>query len=777
LVEAINRDAVHEAELVRVVAPELNLTELIASYARFGQLNLDEYDVVISGKYPAWMVRHRHHVIHMCHTVRGLYDCYPTDLPTVAKAESVDGRRLIEAVRTLPPGVDGSREIVLSLAQLFAFDVPADHADKAYPGPVARELIRWLDADALHPNRITKYAAISQTVARRDGYFPKGVDVDVVVPPSGLAGLRRGAYRSIFTASRLDHPKRVGLIIDALKHVTMPCSLRIAGAGPMEAQLRAQAGTDDRITFLGHIDDVQLAEEYANALVVPFVPHDEDLGLITLEAQLSAKPVVTCVDSGGSTELVAHDSDGYIVEPTSRAIAAALSRFVLDPQLAEEMGCRGERRARDITWPRLIGRLLPARSASPIVRGRQQVVVLNTYAAEPARHGGQVRVSRLFRELAVDYDVHYVAVTDAHDADAVVVSPGFHQTVIRPSQRMREIEARIAALVGLPVGDVAAFLTIDQSDELVPFARSLARQAAAVVLTHPYLYPLARDLDRAIPVVYDAHNAEWRLKRSLYPHNACGTALAAAVGEAEAAALRRARLVTAVSDDDASALREHAATLADFVVVPNGVDVDTIEFVTDSDRRARRTRWLRSLNSAGWGTKASDVAVFVGSGHPPNLEAARKVVSAAAQLPDVLFVLVGSHVDLLRGLPMTPNVIARGVVEDDELRLLLSVCSVALNPIGNGSGTNIKMLDYFAAGAPAISTPIGVRGLSANHDEQVWLAEPPDLIEAIRTLCVDPDRADRLADAARQQALSFSWTNLGRVFREHIHRVIQSSKR
>ena len=50
------------------------------------------------------------------------------------------------------------------------------------------------------------------------------------------------------------------------------------------------AGDDPRIDFLGAITDSELVEEYANALAVPFVPYDEDLGLITIEAMTRKIP-------------------------------------------------------------------------------------------------------------------------------------------------------------------------------------------------------------------------------------------------------------------------------------------------------------------------------------------------------------------------------------------------------------------------------------------------------------------------------------------------------
>jgi hypothetical protein len=82
------------AELVLIDSPEASAVEVIRSYQTFSDLNLDHFDMVISGKYPAWMVRHRNHVVYMCHPLRGLYDTYPGHLSKVATPQSEVGLAL-----------------------------------------------------------------------------------------------------------------------------------------------------------------------------------------------------------------------------------------------------------------------------------------------------------------------------------------------------------------------------------------------------------------------------------------------------------------------------------------------------------------------------------------------------------------------------------------------------------------------------------------------------------------------------------------------------------
>jgi hypothetical protein len=123
--------------------------------------------------------------------------------------------------------------------------------------------------------------------------------------------------------------------------------------------LREQAAADPRIRFLGYVNDDALVDLYRGALGVLFTPYQEDYGLITIEAMMAGKPIVTTTDSGGPTELVRDGVNGYVVAPTAPSIAAAIQRLVGDHKLAQRLGAAGHERAEQVTWPRVLEALLP----------------------------------------------------------------------------------------------------------------------------------------------------------------------------------------------------------------------------------------------------------------------------------------------------------------------------------------------------------------------------------------------------------------------------------
>lgn len=768
LVEALDA-AGHDAHLVTVPSPEFSFGQLVSSYRSFAELDLSEFDHVISTKYPSWMVRHRSHSVYMLHTLRGLYDTYHlTGLPTAVGSTEPVVLALLAVLRT-PPGTPGVWRTVLRVAQRAVDTLGDDHPALAFPGPLSRALIHWLDQDALAPRNVAFHAANSGTVAGRAGYFPPGVRAVGIPHPSSLRGLHGGPFESLFTASRLDEPKRLDLVIAAMRLLRADVQLRIAGVGPDAERLRALAAGDDRIVFLGRVSEEQLVEEYSTALAVPFVPLDEDMGLVTIEAHLAGKPVITCTDSGGVTDLVRPGVDGLTVEPEPAALAEAMAGLVADRALARRMGEAGRQAAEAITWQPLVEALLPpfAPRRSPTGRRRApgrrgSLVMLSTYPIKPARHGGQLRANRLAAGLARRFDVTTLVLDPATPTPVTTeVAPGLVQTLVGVDPAYHRLEGGLAEAVPVPVGDVAAAAFIAHAPEFLAVLADAVRTADAAVLAHPYLLPALERVGARLPVVYDAHNAETVMKRAMYGSGPEGVRLARVVEAVERAAVRRADLISVCSEQDRESLGRLGPTQADWLLVPNGSDVGSIPFVTGSERSARRERWLSLLAQRTGRPRPGALAIFVGSYHKPNLDAAEVVADLAARLPDVAFLLLGGVGRHLYGRRLPPNLVLTGIVGDTVLRSVMAAADVGLNPMLSGGGTNLKLIEYFAAGLPVVSTEQGVRGIDVTPGREVLVAVPEDFAAAVRATLDDPEAARHRAWRARALAHSrYDWRTL-----------------
>ena len=150
-------------------------------------------------------------------------------------------------------------------------------------------------------------------MAARPEYFLRARRSAQCPLPTSLKGLHRGTVRESLhcepsrrrEASRFAHPRHAARVRRRFRFAS-------PGLAPSISRSAISRRATARIEFLGRISDEQLAHEYSQAFAVPFVPFDEDLGLVTIEAHMSGKPVITCTDTGGVAELVEHAVTGLV---------------------------------------------------------------------------------------------------------------------------------------------------------------------------------------------------------------------------------------------------------------------------------------------------------------------------------------------------------------------------------------------------------------------------------------------------------------------------------
>lgn len=780
---AINDRTHHEAELIKLPSAERTLPEVLASYEAFAGLDLDHFDRVIATKYPAWMVDHPHKTLYLFHPLRGLYDTYHLlGQPTTVSDPADHTFAMMHLMRQAHHR--GALDEFFERWHNALDDLGPDHPDFAFPGPFARLCVRWLDSVATAPGAVKQYLSLSWTVADREGYFPKGVTPAVAYLPADIPAAQptaaKGSY--LFTASRLDGPKRLDLLVDAMAHVPGDIELRIAGTGPQHDALVERAAGDRRIRFLGFTPEEDLAGLYADALAVPFVPLDEDYGLITLEAFAQGTPVVTCTDAGGPAELVKDGVTGLVVPPDPAAIGGALASLVDDPVLAEKLGAAGRERGARITWDGVIDAVLGeerytaeeqarraeaadrAADAAAAAASPDRVVVLTTFAVDEPGHGGQIRARHLYGSLAAHRPVEVVALVDfGHQPGYHQLAPHLTQVVVPRSADHMELAEELSLDLRTPVSDLVAGSHIELTPAYLQAVARACRGASAVILAEPYLEPVIERLGLELPVLYDAYNVEAQLKADVYPASPLGRKLLDQVVDVERRAVRRAQRITTCSMEDARALAVESGRGDDaFAVVPNGTTIPAA-VPTPAERRRRGARWRERYWTAGsMDARPEHVAVFFGSWHPPNLDAAELLMEVAAEAPEVLVLAVGRHGEAFAHHPVPDNLVFTGMVSARAKDSLLAMADVALNPMRIGSGTNLKLLEYLAAGVPVLSTPFGARGIEVIDGEHLQFADPADFAAALRALLADPDGAARRAAAGRALAAErYSWDALG----------------
>lgn len=387
-----------------------------------------------------------------------------------------------------------------------------------------------------------------------------------------------------------------------------------------------------------------------------------------------------------------------------------------------------------------------------------QTTVLDMQPIDPPVGGGRLRLLGLYHGLGEDHQVGYVGTYDWP-------GPGYRNQLLSPTLREELVpltaehfaaaQARAEEAGGRGVIDTAFHTMAHLSPHYVQRAREEARDAEIVVFSHPWIYPLVRDVldpDRQL-IVYDAHNVEGILRTELLDdQGGAGTEVARGVIEVESMLCQAADLVLACSHEDRQAFCTlYGISPQKTRVVANGTFTRSVKPASAEEKASARDIL---------GIEAKHVAFFLGSLYDPNVEAARFIAEVLAPaLKDVLFVVAGGVGQGLDGADLPANLRITGQISEDEKHLWLQASDIAVNPMFSGSGTNIKMLDFMAAGLPIVSTETGARGIRTSA-KAFLIADALQFVDSVHNL-LDDDQRTALGEAARYQADRFySWERI-----------------
>jgi glycosyltransferase involved in cell wall biosynthesis len=379
---------------------------------------------------------------------------------------------------------------------------------------------------------------------------------------------------------------------------------------------------------------------------------------------------------------------------------------------------------------------------------------------EPPVGGGRLRLLGLYHALGTRLPTRYVGTFDwpGEQARELRLSPTLEE-LDRPlsPQHFAAHERWAAHAKGRTLIDTCFDLLGGLSPEFLRLAREEIQAAKIVIFTHPWVYPLVAGEVRSSQVlVYDAHNFEGLLRAEIWRDQACGHELARHVTLVESALARRADLVLTCSAEDAALFESiYGVERERLVDAPNGVFVERIRPPEPAQRTAARAR----LGLSG------PAAIFLGSAYQPNVEAAACIIERLAPShPDVRFLIcggVGAVQQVIDLAARAPNVTLTGQLSERDKQDHLWAGDVALNPMSSGSGTNIKMFDYMAAGLPTVATAIGARGIPATARDGLWVAELDELSRALSALVRDPDERRQAGLRARAFVSEhFAWERI-----------------
>lgn len=162
---------------------------------------------------------------------------------------------------------------------------------------------------------------------------------------------RTPPLRRILFVGRLVPVKGVSVLISAfgsIAHTFPDAILTIVGDGSERAKLEAivsSLGLDNRVVFIGALNQQQVAVRMAEADVFVLPSFAEGLPVVLMEAMASGLPVIA-TSVAGTPELVENNTTGRLVRAgEEEQLAQAMRDYLTNPQPALEVANHGRSRA------------------------------------------------------------------------------------------------------------------------------------------------------------------------------------------------------------------------------------------------------------------------------------------------------------------------------------------------------------------------------------------------------------------------------------------------
>jgi glycosyltransferase involved in cell wall biosynthesis len=200
--------------------------------------------------------------------------------------------------------------------------------------PIFNHLKKW---DLVASRRPDAFVAISNTVKERiQRYYHQ--ESSVVYPPVDIDVYTRPVppptIKDFFLyAGRLVSYKRPDVVVNVFNELNLP--LVVIGTGKEEKKLKKIA--KPHILFKGFVSHEEKIQFFQHCQALIFF-HEEDFGIVPVEAQAAGRPVIA-LNRGGASETVIHGKTGILIDDSS---PSALQQAVLQfsPQMFDSNSIR-----------------------------------------------------------------------------------------------------------------------------------------------------------------------------------------------------------------------------------------------------------------------------------------------------------------------------------------------------------------------------------------------------------------------------------------------------
>jgi len=377
-----------------------------------------------------------------------------------------------------------------------------------------------------------------------------------------------------------------------------------------------------------------------------------------------------------------------------------------------------------------------------------KIVNISHYYVNPPLSGGQIRIYNLNRNLAKTYNckIEQFSFTPALRKRTIIKNKNYNEHII-PVPFYILSAFFIYRILKVPfdfiIPSIFRFVKIPEK------LRQEIESCDIIQVEHPWLFSwVYRYLKKnriKKPVVLVEHNIECELQKvGLRKLSFFGRVISFFIKRTELYAVKKAAYIITTSDEDRKYLvKNFKINKAKIAVVPNGVDLKKFKPIS---------RKIKEKLKKKFGFRNKKVVLFAASGHPPNHEAVKIIENdIAPKCRDFIFLVAGSVHEKGR----KDNIVYTGKVDD--ILSYFQLSDIAINPVLSGSGTNIKMLEYMAAGLPIVTTEIGARGFNLKNKKDMLLSNINEFSKSINSLYNDNKLYTYLGFNGREISFKYSY--------------------
>lgn len=321
-----------------------------------------------------------------------------------------------------------------------------------------------------------------------------------------------------------------------------------------------------------------------------------------------------------------------------------------------------------------------------------KLLIISPYPVFPLSSGGKIRTVQITRNLC------------QLGIDVTIITP-FHLT-----QRYTYFSKEPFTLHQIKYPFLLQFLAIDRPFSygyLTSFHPGLAimmRRYFGNYDVYQFEHSQFTNLIDWIPeqaiITYDAHNVEYDYIRSECKGKWAKEIAGRRIYALEKKMITRAAHTFVVSRNDQERFMSlYKLSATPFSLAPNG-----IETVSPPQQHGNKLIFQRFPMLSHF----SKLALYSGSNTAHNYSAVQFIIqSLAPALPNYAFIIHG-----LCGKQFVPNFMPNIFFDFDDKTFAdyAMLSTVGLNPVTQGSGVNMKVLNYLKWNLPVVTTPFGMRG-------------------------------------------------------------------